>query len=87
MSTHSAWNDIRRIADELELQIHLGGMNARERWQELQPRIAKLEKTIAESGHDVEETIAHEVDEVRSALKSLRDDIYVRARGDYMTGW
>jgi len=87
MNDLSAWDDVRRIANELELQIHLGGMDARERWHELQARIAKLEKAIADSEHVIEDAIIREAHEVRSALMSLRDDIYARARGDYMTGW
>ncbi len=83
----SAWDEIRRIEDELELKIHLGGMDARDRWLELQPRLVELEKAIVHSGEQIGETVAHELDEVRTALRRLRDDVYAHARADYVTGW
>ena len=83
----STWDDIRRIADELELKIHLGGMDARDRWQALQPRLAHLESSIAHSGGKVGEAINHELIEVEDALRHLREDIYTRARGDFQAGW
>jgi hypothetical protein len=46
----SMWDDVRRIADEVELKIHLAGMDARDRWHELQPRLAEIEKSITKAG-------------------------------------
>jgi len=37
------WDEVRRIADELELKIHLAGMDARDRWRDLKPRLAEIE--------------------------------------------
>ena len=38
MNTHTAtWDEVRQIADELELKIHVAGMDARDRWQTLRP--------------------------------------------------
>jgi len=78
------WNDVRRITDELGLQIHLASMDARDRWHALQLRLAKLEHTVAHSG---EQAVTHELSEIRGALLHLRDDMLARARGDFTTGW
>jgi hypothetical protein len=85
MTKHLAgWADVRQIADELELQIHLAGMDARDRWHTLQRRLARLEDTIMHSG---ERAASHELAHVRSALVHLRDDVVARAYSDFTAGW
>ena len=69
------WDDVRRIADEIELKIHLAGMDARDRWRSLQPRIVELEKTISRAGKRAGSVIDHEVDVIADALHRLRDDV------------
>lgn len=80
----SAWQGVQRLADEIEVQIHLAGMDARDRWHELEPRLEKLEQQIAHSGERASQAVVHEL---RDALRALRDDLYARARGDYTRGW
>ena len=88
MTDHSSsWNDVRRLADELELRIHLAGMDARDRWHELEPRLEKLEHQIAQSGERAEDAVVRELHEVGDELRALRDDIQARARGDFLQGW
>ncbi len=86
-TTHPAWDDVRRIADEVELQIHLASMDARDRWHALQPRLVEVEREIARAGKDTEEAIEHELADIHTALVELRDHVYARARGDYVMGW
>jgi ElaB/YqjD/DUF883 family membrane-anchored ribosome-binding protein len=83
----TGWHDIRRIVDELELQIHLAGMDARDRWQALQPRLAQLETVIAHSGEHAGDAVTREVSELGAALRHVRDEIFARARGDFASGW
>jgi ElaB/YqjD/DUF883 family membrane-anchored ribosome-binding protein len=73
--TTTLWNDLRRIADELELKIHLAGMDARDRWQALRPRLAELERTIAHTGERAGKLVTDELSAVGKALRQLRDDI------------
>jgi hypothetical protein len=56
----STWEEVRRIADEVELQIHLAGMEARERWNALRPRLIELERQLTKELH---------------AWRKLRDDL------------
>ena len=87
MKGPATWQDVRKIADELELQVHLGGMDARDRWCALQLRLGKVEQTLEHSGERAGEAVAHELAEIHDGLVHLRDDIFARARGDYATGW
>ena len=43
MST-SPWDDLRRLADEIEVKLHLAGMEARDKWNELKPKLSQLDK-------------------------------------------
>jgi len=71
----STWDEVRQIADELELKIHLAGMDARDRWHALQPRMAQLEQTLASSSKRAGEVIERELSAIGAALRKLRDDV------------
>jgi hypothetical protein len=71
----STWDEVRRIADELELKIHLAGMDARDRWRDLKPRLAEIEKTIAGASKRTSDVVERELASVGAALRRLRDDI------------
>jgi len=68
-------NDLRRIADELELKIHLASMDVHERWRALQPRLDKLEETLAHSREHASKVMTKELSAIRTALHELRDEI------------
>jgi hypothetical protein len=87
MKEDPIWQDVRRLADELQLQIHLAGMEARDAWSTLEPRVVKLEQALETSGEHVEDAVKHELADVRAALRNLRDDVHSRARGTYARGW
>jgi len=71
----SAWDDLRRIADELELKLHLASMDARDRWRAIEPRLAMIEERLARTGKRVTKAIMEEVADVRAAIERLRDDV------------
>ncbi len=70
----STWEDIKQLADQVELRIHLGSMEAHDRWLALRPRIDRLERTISRVGRDAAESIKRELEDVRVALRALRDE-------------
>jgi chromosome segregation ATPase len=69
------WNELKRIADELELKIHLASMDLRDRWQALRPRIAELEQTISRTGERASKVVTEELAAIGKALHQLRDEI------------
>jgi hypothetical protein len=71
------WETIRRLAEELEVKMHLAGMEARDRWQSLQPRLRELESALSTSGKRIGAAIDREVNAVSTALERLRDDLDV----------
>ena len=60
-------DDLRRAADEIKLKLHLAGMDAKDAWDEIQPRIA-----------DFEERFDAKADEVGEELKALGQEIKQR---------
>jgi hypothetical protein len=67
--------ELRRIADEVELKIHLAGMEVRDRWQVLKPRLAEVEKKLARTSERATKLAQDEVAAVGQALHKLRDDL------------
>jgi len=84
---HSTWDEVRRIADELEVKIHLAGMDVRDTWRALEPRLEELEHKLVHSSERANDVVVHELQEVGDALKKLRDQVYAAARGDFVRSW
>jgi hypothetical protein len=74
-TTPAGWPELRRAAEQLELEIHLGGMEARDRWRALKPQLAALERKIAEAGNRAGHVIAKEIEELARTLRGLREGI------------
>jgi hypothetical protein len=49
-------------------------MDVRQRWREVEPRLAHLEAAIVKSGNRLTEAIAKEVAALRGMLHKLRSD-------------
>jgi len=72
----SIWDEVRQIADELELKIHLAGMDARDQWRALKPKITDIEQRIASSSEQAGQAITKELTAMGDALRKLRDEVY-----------
>ena len=60
-------NDLKRAADEIKLKLHLAGMDTKDAWEEVQPRLA-----------DFEQRFDAKAEEVGEELKALGNDIMKR---------
>ncbi|MEW5853844.1 MAG: hypothetical protein AB2A00_34025 [Myxococcota bacterium] len=74
--TDEALNNMRRIRDEIRVDLHLASMDLKDRWTELEPRLAQAEKLAEEisdtSRKAVEEVVA-KAKELRNAMKGQRN--------------
>lgn len=64
------------LRDEIRLHIHLGSMEAKERWEKLQPRFFEAEKYIdqmTDAGAAVVEDVIKRARELRDQLKATRE--------------
>jgi len=64
-------DELRRLRDEIRLEIHLGSMEAKEKWEELEPRIRDVE-TIAK---DISIASRRAVQEVVDSLRRFRESL------------
>lgn len=73
-------DDLRRVRDELRVQIHLGKEEAKERWEELERRWHHLESKLKvvregsrESLEDIGEAARMLLGEIRRGYRHLRE--------------
>jgi DNA anti-recombination protein RmuC len=59
--------DLRRAADEIRVKLHLAGMDAKDAWEDIQPRLQEFERRFDAKA-----------DEVGEELKALGTDIKQR---------
>lgn len=69
------WDDLKQAADDIELQIHLAGMDARTRWNVLKPQLVALGKTIAREGDRAGHVVSQQIAELAAAVRRLHDDM------------
>jgi len=64
-------DELRRLRDEIRLEIHLGSLEAKEKWEELEPRIRDVE-TMAK---DISNASRRAVQEVVDSLRRFRESL------------
>lgn len=78
-SSPSAWDDIRRIADEVRLKLHLAGMEAKAKWEVLEPKMMELETKVATSvkdgGGKAATVVGEQVEAFAIGLRQFADDL------------
>ncbi len=63
---------LQRLRDEVRVQLHLGGLEAKEEWHRLEPRLeAVLERTTREVSHASHAALTEITEAVRKLRASL----------------
>ncbi len=75
---------LRQERDELRVKVHLGGMEAKEKWdaleqkwETLQGRVAQAKKDAGEKARDANEAVGVIAKELQAAYKRIRNDLSV----------
>ncbi len=71
----STWDDVRRVADELRLKLHLAGMEAREQWDKLQPKLSELQQSVESGAHGAGSAVSEQLSSLGATLRRLLADI------------
>jgi hypothetical protein len=71
----TTWDDVRRVRDELRLKLHLAGMEAREQWEKLQPRLAEIEHSVESGAQKAGTALSEQASSLGAALRKLLGDI------------
>lgn len=68
--------NLRKLKDEVALEVHLGGMEAKDLWEQLEGKFRQLERDVGRKGEviaeNARETALNGIDEVEKGLKELR---------------
>ena len=74
------WDEIKRISDELELKVHLAGMEAKEKWEELKPLVQDLGAKMEDKAEAASARVVEELNNVGGLIKELRDDVVAKVK-------
>jgi ElaB/YqjD/DUF883 family membrane-anchored ribosome-binding protein len=73
-------SDLTRLRDDLHLKIHLAGMDARDAWERLQPRLHEIERKVEERAAAAAQSLHAAASTLRDDLRGLRDDLEQTAK-------
>ena len=68
-------DELQKSADEIRVKIHLGSMEAKDQWKELEPKLQELEKGAEKIVERTGEELKSIGADLRSRFKKLKDDL------------
>jgi hypothetical protein len=68
-------NDLQQTADEIKLKLHLAGMDAKDAWNELEPKIAEFEQRFDEKAGEVGEELKALGAELKQRLLNIKSKL------------
>ncbi|WP_224245147.1 hypothetical protein [Hyalangium gracile] len=68
---HENLGKLKTLRDEIRVDLHLAGMDAKDKWKELEPRLRDAEKLVEE----VSEVSSKAMDEMVERFKTFRESI------------
>lgn len=64
--------DLQGLAGEIRVKMHLAGMEAKDAWQELQPKLADYERRVESKSREVGRELEAIGRDLKSELEKLR---------------
>jgi len=71
----SGLDELKQIAEEIRLKVHLASMDARTYWADLEPKLERLERTVEEKSNEALGTAGTLFEDVGKAVRKLRDQL------------
>ncbi len=68
-------NDVRQLAEEIRLKVHLAGMDAKDAWSKIEPKLSRFEKEVEKVSTEAEKELREVGAELKESLSKLRDRI------------
>jgi chromosome segregation ATPase len=68
---HDSLQSLRTLRDEIRVDLHLAGMEAKTKWRELEPRLEEAERFARE----VSETSRTALDEILAKFRAFRESL------------
>ena len=64
--------DLKRAADEIRVKMHLAGMDAKDAWQDIQPRLEDFERRFDEKAEEVSEELKALGGDIKQRLLNIK---------------
>jgi len=64
--------ELKRTADEIKLKLHLAGMDAKDAWDEVQPRLAEFEQRFDSKAEEVGDELKALGAEIKQRLMNIK---------------
>jgi DNA anti-recombination protein RmuC len=64
--------DLKRTADEIRVKLHLAGMDAKDAWDDLQPRIEDFERRFDAKAEEVSEELKALGSDIKQRLLNIK---------------
>lgn len=68
-------DDLKRTADEIRVKLHLAGMDAKDAWDEVQPRLSEFEQRFDAKAEEVGDEVKALGQEIKQRLASIKAKI------------
>ncbi len=69
---HKNLERLQTLRDEVRVKLHLAGMEAKDRWNELEPHLADAERTAQQIGEVSRDALAQAVEKLEAFRASLK---------------
>ena len=63
--------ELKKIRDEIRVKLHLAGMEVKERWKQLEPRLEEIERKVEAGGEEIIGTTTKLFEEVGRAFREF----------------
>ncbi len=68
-------DEVRGLADEIQLKIHLAGMDAKDAWRKLEPKLYDFEKRAAHAAQVTAAEVRDLAHDLTASLRRIRDSL------------
>jgi len=70
------WDDVKKVADDLEKKVQNVSASARDKWnQQMRPKLAEVQKKVEEKGQKASDAIHAQVVALSDALLKFQHEI------------
>ncbi|MCB9578432.1 MAG: hypothetical protein H6717_15515 [Polyangiaceae bacterium] len=66
-------DDLQQMRDEIRVKLHLAGMDAKDVWREMEPKLEKLERDASEEGENIADATLALAKNLSEAVRKFRD--------------
>lgn len=73
--TKNTIDELKQLRDEIRVKMHLGEMEVKEWWGQVEPQLIALESNIADGANKASESSGIVLDEFVEAFRRIRDKL------------